>query len=270
MTASAAQVNVTVGEIPIRIHSGSELFAGMLHERYRGFTGHHSAHPPVDLDIELVDHTEMDPDHDLEVSRQGEVWRMVRGDFTATWDPRTRRGTVRQNPNPYSIDSVMRIIHSLEAVEAGGFLLHAASAIRAGRAYVFSGRSGAGKTTISRLAPADVSLLSDEISYVRPDREGVWRAWGTPFFGELARPGEDSSAPLEMACFLAKGVTNRLDRLAGPQTAARLLENILFFAKDRTLAARVLDNACAFATEVRGSMLTFRRDPTVWELFAHA
>ncbi len=75
---------------------------------------------------------------------------------------------VRQNANPYSLDSVLRILHSLILAERGGFLLHAASAICDGRAYLFSGVSGAGKTTMTRLAPADITLLTDEISYLRP------------------------------------------------------------------------------------------------------
>ncbi len=76
---------------------------------------------------------------------------------------------MRQNANPYSLDSVLRIVHSLILAERGGFLLHAASAICDGRACLFSGVSGAGKTTMTRLAPPDVTLLTDEISYVRPE-----------------------------------------------------------------------------------------------------
>jgi hypothetical protein len=74
---------------------------------------------------------------------------------------------VRQTANPYAIDGVLRILHSLILARAGGFLVHAASAVRNGRAFLFAGVSGAGKTTISRLAPPDVALLTDEISYVR-------------------------------------------------------------------------------------------------------
>jgi hypothetical protein len=94
-------------------------------------------------------------------------WVMERGDFRAEWDPERRQGRVRQTANPYSIDSVLRILHSLLLAREGGFLVHAASAIRNGRAFLFAGLSGAGKTTISRLAPPDVALLTDEVSYVR-------------------------------------------------------------------------------------------------------
>lgn len=95
---------------------------------------------------------------------------MTRGDFQAEWDTASRRGWVRQTANPYGIDAVLRILHSLILAPQGGFLVHAASAVRHGRAFLFAGVSGAGKTTISRLAPPDVKLLTDEISYVREFR----------------------------------------------------------------------------------------------------
>jgi hypothetical protein len=97
-------------------------------------------------------------------------WVMERGDFRAECDPVGRRGWVRQSANPYSIDAVLRMLHSLILAREGGFLVHAASAVRNGRAFLFAGVSGAGKTTISRLAPPDVVLLTDEISYVRKGR----------------------------------------------------------------------------------------------------
>jgi ABC-type multidrug transport system ATPase subunit len=63
---------------------------------------------------------------------------------------------IEQTINPFSLDSVLRILHTLLLAREGGFLLHASSAIRNGSAFLFSGVSGAGKTTMARLAPPDV------------------------------------------------------------------------------------------------------------------
>ncbi len=88
---------------------------------------------------------------------------------------------------------MLRIVHTLVLARQGGFLLHAASAVRNGKAFVFAGVSGAGKTTLSRLAPADADVLSDEISYVRKEAGGYY-AYGTPFAGEVLG-GENLRAP---------------------------------------------------------------------------
>ena len=143
--------------------------------------------------------------------RTGQRWQLERGDFHADWDPVTRRGCVRQSVNPYSIDSVLRIVHTLMlATSRTGFLLHAASAVRNGQAFLFSGVSGAGKTTISRLAPPDATLLTDELSYLRREAAGDY-AYGTPFAGELAKVGENVKAPLAAVFLLAQGPANRID-----------------------------------------------------------
>src|SRR5208282_1412112 len=113
-------------------------------------------------------------------------------------------------------------------IERGGFLLHAASAICDGRAYLFSGVSGAGKTTMTRLAPADITLLTDEISYLRASADG-YAACGTPFAGELAKAGENRTAPVSALFFLEKGLENRVDELSSAEAVRRLMRNILFF-----------------------------------------
>ena len=106
---------------------------------------------------------------------------------------------------------MLRIVHTLLLARNGGFLVHASSAIRNGRAFLFSGVSGAGKTTMARLAPPDASLLTDEISYVTR-QDGGYFAVGTPFFGELARVGENLRAPIELCTCLPKAPRTRLSR----------------------------------------------------------
>jgi hypothetical protein len=172
---------------------------------------------------------------------------------------------VRQNANPYSLDSVLRILHSLILAERGGFLLHAASAICDGRAYLFSGVSGAGKTTMTRLAPADITQLTDEISYLRPSADG-YAAFGTPFAGELAKSGENCTAPVSALFFLEKGSENRVDELSSAEAVRRLMRNILFFAEDRALAEKLFATACDFVGRVPIRRLTFYPDARVWDL----
>jgi hypothetical protein len=191
------------------------------------------------------------------------VWDIRRGDFRATYDPLRRHGTVRQTANPWSIDTLIRIVHSLELAAAGGFLLHAASAIRNGKAYIFTGQSGAGKTTISRLAPSEAELLTDEISYIRGD-SGGFRAWGTPFAGELGTPGPNVSAPVAALYFLEHGPQNRIDRLPPAAALRALMKNILFFADDARLVSGVFETAHRFLAETEAFRLAFVPDAGVW------
>jgi hypothetical protein len=263
--AAAPQPGVTVeiGGIPILLESNDTEFRALLEQRYAGFVNP-SATPAYQFEIRLVPPAPSG-DEEVRVSRSGAVWRMSRGDFRAEWDARARRGWVRQSPNPYSIDSVLRIVHTLVLAEEGGFLVHAASGVRQGRAFAFAGISGAGKTTMARLAPPDATVLTDEISYIRGSGSG-YHAYGTPFAGELARVGANLKAPLAALYFLEKGPVARIESVGQAAAARELMRHILFFAHDRELVDRVFESAIGFVSRVPVARFTFAPDERAWEL----
>ena len=261
---------VEIGGIPILLSTTDKIFYDLLLKRYEDFL----SDTPTDFALEFeIIAPRPASDDDVRVRRNGEEWLLERGDFFARWDPRTGKGLVRQNANPYSLDSVLRILHSLILARRGGFLLHAASAICDGRAFLFSGVSGAGKTTMTRIATPDVTLLTDEISYIRPDKgtteardgSGSYRAFGTPFAGELAKAGENTSAPIGALFFLEKGPENRIDDVSSAEAVRRLMRNILFFAEDPRLVEELLATACAFVASLPIRRLTFYPDSRVWD-----
>jgi hypothetical protein len=263
MTSAAEKCEcvVEVGGLPISLRTDNAEFLDSLRQRYSGFL----THSPAEFQFELqLISTASVSDDDVQVRRDGPEWLVERGDFRARWDPRSGQGTIRQNRNPYAIDSMLRIVHSLILAARGGFLLHAASAIYDGKAYIFSGASGAGKTTMTRLAPNRVALLTDEISYICPSPDG-YSAFGTPFAGELARAGENCSATVEALFFLEKGPENRVDSLPAAQALRRLMRNILFFAQDRELVENLFATACHFVSRVPVRQLTFYPDARVWD-----
>ncbi|MGD0500593.1 MAG: hypothetical protein ABSC23_19400 [Bryobacteraceae bacterium] len=265
MTAAYETV-IEIGAIPIRVRTREAGFHELLQKRYGGFTGT-TRNPAYHLEIELHPPSLSNSDADAEVWYDRGRWIVRRGDFRAELDPQTRRGVVRQSANPYSIDAVLRILHTLLLAGEGGFLVHAASAMRNGRAFLFSGVSGAGKTTISRLAPPDVTLMTDEVSYVRRCGD-AYRAFGTPFAGELGEPGANISAPIAALFLLAKGPENRREPMAAADMTMALLRNILFFAGKRELVGSVFQSACDFVHRVPIEKLVFRPDPGVWEMIA--
>jgi hypothetical protein len=213
----------------------------------------------------LIEPDSFNPDDDAAVWLEDGEWRLERGDFRARWSPETREGLIRQTPNPYSIDSVLRITHTLLLAKTGGFLLHASSAVRNGKAFLFSGLSEAGKTTIARLAPQDATLLTDEASYVRRLND-QYLAYGTPFAGELGEPGKNISAPIAAVYLLAKSQENRITKIEPAEATRRLLRNILFFAHDEELVRHVFESACAFVAAVPVYELSFFPDERVWDL----
>lgn len=248
----------------MRVNTTDTDFLSMLHRRYDGFVAESDC-AEIDFNVDLIPPRIVDPEADVRVTQRQGRWSMERGDFRAEWAPASRTGWIRQSANPYSIDSVLRIVHTLVLARQGGFLLHSASAIRNGKAFLFAGVSGAGKTTMASLAPQDATLLTDEISYVR-SRDAGYLAFGTPFTGELNKSGENVSAPVAALYLLAKGPENRIDPIPPGEAARSLLANLLFFAEDEELVQATFHSAFEFVNRVPVSRLTFVPDARVWEL----
>ena len=231
------EVVIEIGGVPIALHTSDPEFVDILSARFSDYFKAGMT-PEFTFDVDLVPPGMFDVDADAEVWLENGQWRMERGDFRATWDPATRQGLIRQSPNPYSIDSVLRICHTLVLAHSGGFLLHASS---------------------------DVELLTDEASYVR--KVGAqYRAYGTPFAGEFGAPGKNISAPIAAVYLLAKGPENRITPVEPAEAIRRLMRNILFFAHDAELVRLVFDACCAFVATVPVYQLTFFPDQRVWEL----
>lgn len=256
---------IGVGGLPIRLHFDDPGFLQLLRERYRGFEAT-SGQPVAEFEITLMPQAQ-DPDEDLAVRVTDSVVTMQRGDFRTEWDMTTGHGQITQAPSPYAIDSVLRIVYSLLLVERGGFLAHAASAIAGSNAYLFAGPSGAGKTTMCRLASEAVQLLSDEISFVLPEGDD-YRAFGTPFYGELARPGEPVAAPLAAMFVLRHAPENRITSLGRFEALHAVMRNILFFAKEPVWVQRVLAAAIRFVDGVPIKQMEFLPNPEIWKLVA--
>jgi hypothetical protein len=270
LSVPADSIVIEIGNTAIALDTADAAFRHLLEERYAPFLNS-SRNVHSQITIHLIENpnqgdlTTAEPDEDLQVKMDGGRWILKRGDFRAEWNPATGVGGIRQALNPYSVDTVLRIVHSLILAQEGGFLLHAASAVKGGSAFLFSGVSGAGKTTISRLAPSDVILLTDEISYIKPEG-GTYRAFGTPFAGELAKLGENISAPVSTVFLLEKGPENKIEAVPPDEAIRRLLRNILFFAEDSELVNLVFQSACRFCQKVPVRKLVFAPDERVWEI----
>jgi hypothetical protein len=164
----------------------------------------------------------------------------------------------------YALDSMLRIFLSWKLLAHHGFLLHAATVIRNGRAYIFAGRSGAGKSTVASLSP-EGSVLTDEISLLRREN-GVWRAYGTPFWGEFRAAGSNTSAPVAGIFRLLQAPENRLEILRPAAILRVLLPNVLFFSTEAQANRQLLDILSQAATEIAGYNLAFRKNAAFWEV----
>ncbi len=148
-----------------------------------------------------------------------------------------------------------------------GILTHAAGIARRGKAFIFPGVSGAGKSTFSGLLlqAGTGKMLSDERIIVR-EIDGVMQAFGTPWAG-TAGIACNASAPLAGIFFLKHGKSNRIEKLDAGAAADRLLPMASIPWYDPDTMAPIVAFAKRLAARVPAYEMSFTPDRSAIDLF---
>ena len=120
-----------------------------------------------------------------------------------------------------------------------GMMLHSSAVEYEGRAYLFSGPSGMGKSTHTRLWTEifeGARVINDDKPALRC-MDGVWYAYGTPWSGKT-RQNINVKVPLAGICFLERGEENSIR----PMDKREVVINIIAQTTRKMLSARTMDN----------------------------
>ncbi len=102
-----------------------------------------------------------------------------------------------------------------------GMLIHAAAVVYDGEAYVFTGRSGAGKSTMAELFAQSGGRVLNDDRVLLYKKSGQWYAAGTPWHGS-GRYALNETAPLAGLFLLRQSDENRI-REVGPNECVQEL-----------------------------------------------
>ena len=168
-------------------------------------------------------------------------------------------------------ENFFRIVVTYRLLEHGGLLVHSAAVVSRGQAYLFPGRSGDGKSTVSRRSLAEGrEVLSDDMNAV------TWRdgaAWveKVPFTGDLGRTWSRGSAyPLRAILALEKSAATRLRGLPPAQAMGRLTACAPYLNADTYRSAKLLENLQQLTGKVPAHILAFSLQGEIWPVIEGA
>ena len=121
------------------------------------------------------------------VARDGPSLRVVGAERMGVLDLPSRHAEATADASLVAVEGLLRAALTLDVLERGGCLLHAAAVEVDGAAHLAPGRSGSGKSTFAALAS---SALADELCAVLPEGDR-FAVHGTPWW-----KGRAASAPL--------------------------------------------------------------------------
>jgi hypothetical protein len=245
-----AHVDLLIGSLPLRLSSDDSSLLSAAAKRYRGFDAPQENRFSIKIQREPAPTPER---HSFSCDFEG---ARVVADADGAYFSGVR--------NEYALDSLLRMFLSWALLSQQGFLLHAATVVKSGKAYVFVGRSGAGKSTVASLSPRG-TVLTDEISLLK-DVGGEWRAFGTPFWGEFRADGTNTSAPLGGIFRLVQSTANRVVPLRPSELLKTMLPCVLFFSSQLGDNDRLLQILVAASEQVAGYNLEFQKNRSFWEV----
>jgi len=173
---------------------------------------------------------------------------------------------------PNVIENFLRVFSAHHALSLNGVVLHSAGLVLDGRAYLFAGRSGAGKTTLTRKGhAAGADVLSDDVNLVLPGTEG-YEAHAVPFTGEFGRTlvqtGARGAYPVAGVVLLERGKCLGVEPIRPSAAVARLLVASPFVNSEEAVAEPLLTVLTALVARVSVIALRCRREDDFDEIMA--
>ena len=140
----------------------------------------------------------------------------------------------------------------LDLVNFNGFYLHSSAVVLDGKAYLFSGPCGAGKSTHTRLwqstfGPGAVVINDDKpaIRYM----DGQWIVYGTPWCGKDGI-NVNAKAPLAGVCFMKKAEENRIRQLTPVEAMQKILSQTIYKFKEAEQLDKLLTLMNRFLADI--------------------
>lgn len=153
--------------------------------------------------------------------------------------------------DPYFLTHSLMIAYMLAALATGTLMFHSSAVIHGGRAYLFQGRSGTGKSTHSRMWLENVDgteLLNDDNPLVALSPAGTAIAYGSPWSGKT-NCYRAVTAPVAAFVRIVRAERNHLVPLSPLRAYASLTASALSApflpATLRTLRHRTLERLVA-------------------------
>lgn len=269
ITTNNDSLIISIGAITVIIHSDNNFIA-QIKDIYKNFIIKEEECPSISIKVEVIPYHQFGEEDysnsespDVNVNKQTGIcevyWQNLIGEFNLI----ERKGNLKCT-NYVNLSNFLRIIYSLILLEESGFLIHASSLIKNGKGYLFPGKSGAGKTTITRLSP-DTTLLTDEVSLIK-QVDGEYKLFGTPFWGELAISGENVYKNADTIYYPIKDKKNYLKNLSHIESLKMLLPNVLSYTNDNKFSEELLDICHDFISKIPAYELHFLPDPSFWRL----
>ena len=150
-----------------------------------------------------------------------------------------------------------------QLINFNGIMLHSSALELDGKAYLFSGPCGVGKSTHTKLGQSTfgekVKVFNDDKPALRRLEDG-WYAYGTPWCGKDGI-NINMKVPIGAICFLKQSTENSIRRLDSKEAIQKIISQTLYKISDAAAIGKMLEIVGKLVEEVPIYELCNRPEP---------
>lgn len=250
------------------------IFTVAIHKNdfSKPYLDHFRAYPapdPAGIKIEalieprehIINNAEVDKPPDCTINN--DILNIVHPYYEGTYNLTQNEGNVSVS-SLFALMAFIRLIVSVVIIGRGGLAIHSSCIFKNNRAYIFSGSSGYGKSTIVKLTDKPL-LYSDEVTLVRKDESGIFNVYHSPFRSEFNTEALNATEKIAGTFFLRQDSRVYLEPLSQTQALIKLLPNVFFPVVERNPFEQKIFKICLeFLSQVRAVVLHFKKDDSFW------
>ena len=144
------------------------------------------------------------------------------------------------------------LLFYMQLLQFGGLMFHASAIAYEGKAYLFSGPSGVGKSTHTGLWQ---EAFGEKVQFINDDKpalrclNGRWYVYGTPWSGKSGI-NQNIKVPLGGICFLKRGAENCIRRLTAQEAVPLMYMQTNYPLKKKENMHRLLSAIGALVQQI--------------------
>jgi signal peptidase I len=173
-----------------------------------------------------------------------------------SWQIFTESDGPDTDPLPYPLDGL--ILYYLVSLR-GGIILHGSGVICENRGWIFTGRSGSGKTTMAMIFDRGGDRVVHDDRLILKREGEKWMMHSTPVY----RNDEPRSAEAHHIWIISHGRSNISSPLSGAEAAGMIIANCIQQNWDREATSRLTEAVNDLISSVKVSRLDFIPDDSI-------
>lgn len=261
-----AELIIGIAEHAIRIRTESERVEGWMRESFT--TLDPQAVSGVDLTLEIQDQWGVPFENfDVDVDVHGGTVRYRRGDYEIRIEDSYDFGWIGAYDLFALKHAMMNVYSALIVHREWGLLIHSSCVAENDQAHIFTGHSGAGKSTVAMLS-LPRPLLSDEATVVKVGKDGAVTAFNSPFRSDLWTYHSLDQCPLRGVFFLKQSLEVKTEPMSTVKSMTSLLDKVFYWKYDAGETAKLFRLCSRLTASVPSVELYFQKNDSFWEMIS--